>query len=645
MLKSKVFERYISNIEEQAQLQEDCSEWMDKWEISYIEQYDTYNTEHGRNRTSGGQTGWEMAYHLNNLKKSQEMFHKKYMPAFRTYNNSIRNRLWDMPQDTIVGKINLGRVLSNMRTGITKIPIDYLEELNDMGYNNGKSTYESKWKIDYMLTFRMYNNNIEQKNRLWDMTQDTIVNNIKLGVLLSGIRDGSSPIPAEYLKELNNMGYNNGKSRNESRWKNDYMPAFRAYNIKQNNSNRLWNMPYNTIINTINLGSLLSHMRSGSPVPAEYLDELNNMGYNNGKSKNDSKWEIDYIPTFRVYNNNIEQKTRLWDMPINVIIDKIKLGILLSDMRAAHSTIPSEHLKELNGMGYNNGKSKNDSKWEIDYMPAFREYNVKQNNSNRLWNIPQDTIVNTINLGKLLSHMRKGSSPISTEYLEELNDMGYNNGKSTYESKWEIDYMPAFRAYNIKQNNSNRLWNMPYNTIINTINLCKLLSHMREGSSPIPAKHMEELNDMGYNNDKSTYESKWEIDHMPAFRTYNIKQNNNNRLWTMSRKNTIINTINLGALIYNTKKSNVPPVYMNEMNTMGYYNGRPYRDLIWEIDYIPAFRAYGTPLHTLKKNTEQNGINIGSLYQNLKHKPSRWKRLSPTIQQELNQLGARLYIG
>ena len=78
-----------------------------------------------------------------------------------------------------------------MRTGITKIPIGYLEELNDMGYNNGKSTYESKWKIDYMPAFRMYNNNDEQKNRLWDMPQDTIVNNTKLGVLLSGMRTGS----------------------------------------------------------------------------------------------------------------------------------------------------------------------------------------------------------------------------------------------------------------------------------------------------------------------------------------------------------------------------------------------------------------------------------------------------------------------
>ena len=367
VIKKKVFERRISDIYEQAQLQEECSKWMNEWEVSCIEQYDTY--KHGLNRTPGGQKGWKMSCHLANLKKNQQMFDGSYMPAFRSYNKDGQNRLWDMPGNITINTINIGIVLINMRTRHTNVPVKHLDELNKMGYNDGKSKYDSKFDFDYMPAFRAYNN--DGQNRLWDMPKNTTRNTIKIGSVLDGMRTGDTTVPVEHLDELNKMGYNDGKSNTDSKFDFDYMPAFRSYN--KDGQNRLWDMPQNTTRNTVKIGTVLNSMRTGhTTVPVEHLDELNEMGYNDGKSTTDSKWEIDHMPAFRSYNK--DGRNRLWDMPKNTTINTIKIGAVLVRMRKGYTTIPVKHLDELKTMGYNDGKSNIDSKWEIDYMPAFRTY-------------------------------------------------------------------------------------------------------------------------------------------------------------------------------------------------------------------------------------------------------------------------------
>ena len=90
---------------------------------------------------------------------------------------------------------------------------------------------------------------------------------------------------------------------------------------------------------------------------------------------------------------------------------------------------------------------------DVDYMPLLRasEYGKK----GRLWEI---TIATPI-IGTLLNNIRSGHTCIPSHYLAELNRFGYNDGKSFYESKWDLDYMPLLR--DSKYGKKGRLWEIP----------------------------------------------------------------------------------------------------------------------------------------------------------------------------------------
>ena len=159
------------------------------------------------------------------------------------------------------------------------------------------------------------------------------------------------------------------------------------------------------------------------------------------------------------------------------------------------NNIPPQHLLELNRLGYNDGKTIYESKWDLDYMPLFRASEFAK--KGRLWEIPWKTPI----LGTLLTRMREHNN-IPPQYKLELNRLGYNDGKTTYESKWDLDYMPLFR--DSEYGKKCRLWEIPQKTpIIGT-----LLTSMRERNN-IPPQHLPELNRLGYNDGKTTYESKW----------------------------------------------------------------------------------------------------------------------------------------
>ena len=103
---------------------------------------------------------------------------------------------------------------------------------------------------------------------------------------------------------------------------------------------------------------------------------------------------------------------------------EVKLGQLLNDMRTGASSIPPRFLAELNALGYNDGKTKQDCTWEIDYMPAIRSW--RKTNPNRpICKIPRKCKVGNVNnLGSLVYRMRTGKSKILEQYLQELKGMG-----------------------------------------------------------------------------------------------------------------------------------------------------------------------------------------------------------------------------
>ena len=420
---------YRSSImEEQAATLALCQEWLNEREVHWINEHQTYTQ--GLNQTTGGQFGLDQAYYEAQIKKRNADWNDVKMPLFRASEFAKKGRLWEIPSNTPI----LGNVLACMRNGHSNIPPQYLAELNQFGYNDGKTMYESKWDLDYMPLLRA--SEFAKKGRLWEIPSNTPI----LGNVLAGMRNGHT-IPSHYLAELNRLGYNDGKTTYESKWGVDFMPLFR--NSKFAKKGRLWEIPTATPI----IGNLLTGMRNGAcSIPSYYLAELNRFGYNDGKSYYESKWDIDYMPLLRT--SKFAQKGRLWEIPFKTPI----LGTFLDGMRSGDTSIPSQYLFELNRLGYNDGKSSYESKWDLDYMPLFRdsEYGKK----GRLWEIPQKTPI----LGKFLNHMRSRNN-IPPQHLSELNRLGYNDGKSYYESKWDIDYMPLLR--DSKYGKKGRLWEIP----------------------------------------------------------------------------------------------------------------------------------------------------------------------------------------
>ena len=470
---------YRSSImEEQAATLALCQEWLNEREVHWINEHQTYTQ--GLNQTTGGQFGLDEAYYEAQIKKRNADWNDVKMPLLRISEYGKKGRLWKIPCNTPI----IGTLLTHMRKR-NNIPPQHLPELNLLGYKDGKTRSESKWDIDYMPLFRA--SEYAKKGRLWEIPYETPI----LGNLLDCMRSGQT-IPSYYLAELNRFGYNDGKSYYESKWDVDYMPLFR--DSEYGKKGRLWEITQKTPI----LGTLLNGMRSGNSIPPQYLPELNRLGYNDGKSFYESKWDIDYMPLFRV--SEFAERGRLWELPYEIPI----LGNLLDHMRSGQ-TIPSYYLAELNRFGYNDGKSYYESKWDVDYMPLFRDSEFAK--KGRLWKIPCKTHI----LGTLLNGMRSGTS-IPPQYLPELNRLGYNDGKSFYESKWDIDYMPLFR--NSEFAKKGRLWEIPQKTPI----LGNLLTRMRNGNNSIPPQYLPELSRFGYNDGKSSYELKWDIDYMPLLR-------------------------------------------------------------------------------------------------------------------------------
>jgi hypothetical protein len=206
--------------------------------------------------------------------------------------------------------------------------------------------------------------------------------------------------------------------------------------------------------------------------------------------KNAEVWTKKYMPAFRSSDYN----KRIWAMPQQHKVNGTKVGKILERLRDGRSHIPQIVLLEMEAMGYNGGKSAYESRWQKEYLPAFKASSYGK--QKRLWAIPTNAIVNSIKIGRVIDSTRTGHSSIPEMHLLEMEAMGYNGGKSAHESRWQKEYIPAFKAssYGLE----GRIHAMPKKYVFNEIKIGQLLSNIKKGNTPIPEPHMVEMKALGY---------------------------------------------------------------------------------------------------------------------------------------------------
>jgi hypothetical protein len=318
---------------------QNCQVWLNSTEEFWVKHYNTY--ESGLNQTRGGQHGLNEAYFMASLKKREILWTTRYLPVLRITEFGLNQRLWETPQDYVHSSgLHVGKLLNSLRSGDRNIPPGHQDELEWLGYNQGKSTHLSRLEIDYFPAFQ--DSHFGQLKRLWETPQNHVHNNVRVGRVLNTMR--SLLFAGSLLDALNQLGYNNGKSFAESRFEVDIMRAFRSSLFGQ--KGRLWEIPQNYIQDGIRVGKVLNHLRSQSvPIPDTCKIELETLGYNSGKGFYESRFAMDYMPAFRTSIYGKER--RLGQTPVAHVHNNINIGRLLSRLKM----IPDEHQVELAFLG------------------------------------------------------------------------------------------------------------------------------------------------------------------------------------------------------------------------------------------------------------------------------------------------------
>jgi hypothetical protein len=223
--------------------------------------------------------------------------------------------------------------------------------------------------------------------------------------------------------------------------------------------------------------------------------------------RRDDAWTRLYMPLLR--SSEFGQKCRLWETPQNYIWQHLPMGKLLNNLRCGDRRIPGIYIQEMEELGYNGGKGYRASRFEMDYLPAFRSSSYGQ--LKRLWETPQSHTHRGIRLGKILNHLRTGGHQVPAE----MNLLGYNDGKSIYQSRFELDLMVQFRSCVFGQRK--RLWETPQNFITaDGFKLGRILNHLRRDVMSVPDSCREEMEHLGFKEGRGFYESRFEVDYLPA---------------------------------------------------------------------------------------------------------------------------------
>ena len=96
----------------------------------------------------------------------------------------------------------------------------------------------------------------------------------------------------------------------------------------------------------------------------------------------------------------------------------------------------------------------------------------------------------------------------------------------------------------------------------------------------------------------------------------------------------------------------VPTIYQAELNRLGYHDGRPKVDLVWELDYMPAIeQSLAGQDHRLDrmpcKYSSPDSHRVGPVIHKLRNNPALRNRLQgrqPVVYRRLVELGLLLNI-
>jgi hypothetical protein len=208
--------------------------------------------------------------------------------------------------------------------------------------------------------------------------------------------------------------------------------------------------------------------------------------------------------------------------------------------------------------------------WTNKHMPLLRT--MKYYLSKRLWETPRDFVVSGWRVGKFFNNLRRGHTLIPRSFRQELIDFGLDVNKSIYESRFEHDYMPAFRR--CRYGRTNQMWETPYNfkSKDGDIPLGQILHSIRTGRSCIPDEFIMEMAALGFDRNKSCEESRWEIDILPALRSCSFAE----RLCDLPTR-AIQYKIKIGRILTTFRergmKNKKNQGILDILNTMGFKNG------------------------------------------------------------------------
>jgi hypothetical protein len=276
--------------------------------------------------------------------------------------------------------------------------------------------------------------------------------------------------------------------------------------------------------------------------------------------KREQTWANRYMPLLRTITYG--KARRLWETPQNFVQDNLKIGKLLNSLRSGDRTISQTYQSELEFLGFDRRKSFHVSKFENDYLPAFRDSVFGK--SKRLWETPQIHMHNGVKVGRILNHLRSFRMVLDVHTIEQLNSLGYNNGKSLSESRFEVDVMNAFRKSVFGQ--QKRVWEIPQNFAFELIKIGRVLNHLRSGNIEVPVSCRQELEILGYNNGQGFHESRFLLDYMPALR--DCKYGQEKRLCDAPLEFTY-HGISVGKLM-NRNDLTIPDIHRLELKHLGY---------------------------------------------------------------------------
>jgi hypothetical protein len=344
-------------------------------------------------------------------------------------------------------------------------------------------------------------------------------------------------------------------------------------------------------------------------------------------------WNKINLPAFR--GSSYGKMKRLWETSKSHKEAGVRTGKILSSIRYGRCSIPISHRLEMESLGFDPDKSMYESRFTVDYLPAFRASSYGK--AKRLWETGARSEEAGIKTGVILNRIRSGKCSIPSSHQLEMTSLGFHSDKSFYESRFTVDYLPAFRASSYGK--AKRLWETGARSEEAGIKTGTILHSIRSGRSSIPSVHHLEMTSLGFDPNKSIYESRFAVDYLPAFRTSSYGKMK--RLWETEERSEEAG-IKTGHLIESIRSgiTSIPSSHRIEMEELGFTQGKSYLVSRFEVDIMPAIRscifAKERRLLGIPWNFTHHGINVGRIINKMS---TGTLCVPPSFEEELKLLG------